>query len=51
MKTDHTISRREQREQQQHEALVFSVLNRTTAAVTGILGVYLMWSLLLGLTA
>ena len=51
MKTDHTISRREEREQQQHEALVFSVLNRTTAAITVILGVYLMWALLLGLTA
>ena len=50
MKTDYTISRREEREQQ-HEALVFSVLNRTTAAITGILGVYLMWALLLGLTS
>ena len=51
MKTDHTISRREEREQQQNEALVFSVLNRTTGAITGSLGVYLMWSLLLGLTS
>ena len=51
MKTDHTISRREEREQQQHEALVFSVLNKTTGAVTVILGVYLTWALLLGVTS
>ena len=52
MKTDHTLSRREEREQQQqHEALVFSVLNKTTAAITLILGVYLMWALLLGVSS
>lgn len=51
MKTDHTISRREEREQQQNEALVFSVLNRTTAAITIILGVYLTWALLLGISS
>ena len=51
MKTDHTLSRREEREQQQREELVFSVLNKTTAAITIILGVYLMWALLLGATA
>ena len=51
MKTDYTLSRREEREQQQHEALVFSVLNKTTAAITIILGVYLMWTLLLGVTS
>ena len=51
MKTDHTLSRREEREQQQNEALVFSVLNKTTVAITIILGVYLMWALLLGATS
>jgi hypothetical protein len=51
MKTDYTISRREEREQQQNEALVFSVLNRTTAAITIILGVYLTWALLLGISS
>lgn len=51
MRTDYTLSRREEREQQQHEALVFSVLNRTTAAITVILGVYLTWALLLGVTS
>lgn len=51
MKTDHTLSRREEREQQQNEALVFSVLNKTTATITIILGVYLTWALLLGATS
>ena len=51
MKTDYTLSRREEREQQQHEALVFSVLNKTTTAITIILGVYLMWALLLGVSS
>ena len=51
MKTDHTLSRREEREQQQREALVFSVLNKTTAGSTVILGVYLMWALLLGVSS
>ncbi len=51
MKTDHTLSRREEREQQQNEVLVFSVLNKTTGAITIILGVYLTWALLLGVTA
>jgi len=51
MKTDHTLSRREEREQQQHENLVFALLNKTTGAVTVILGVYLMWALLLGVSA
>lgn len=50
MKTDHTLSRREEREQQQHENLVFALLNKTTGAVTVILGVYLTWTLLLGVT-
>jgi len=51
MKTDHTLSSREEREQQQREALVFSVLNKTTAGITVILGVYLMWALLLGVSS
>ena len=51
MRTDHTLSRREKREQQQNEALVFSVLNKTTGAITIILGVYLTWALLLGVTS
>jgi hypothetical protein len=51
MKTDYTLSRREEREQQQNEALVFSVLNKTTGTITIILGVYLMWALLLGVTS
>ena len=51
MKTDYTLSRKEEREQQQHEALVFSVLNKTTGAVTIILGVYLTWALLLGISS
>ena len=51
MKTDHTLSRREEREQQQHENLVFALLNKTTAGITIILGVYLMWALLLGVSS
>ncbi len=51
MRTDHTISRREEREQQQHEELVFSVLNRSTVAITATLAAYLAWALMLGLTA
>lgn len=51
MKTDYTLSRREEREQQQNEELVFSVLNKTTGAITIILGVYLTWALLLGATS
>tara|TARA_R100000900_G_scaffold973_1_gene2669 strand:+ start:1562 stop:1717 length:156 start_codon:yes stop_codon:yes gene_type:complete len=51
MKTDHTLSRREEREQKQQEELVFSVLNRATAAITTTLAVYLAWALMLGLTA
>ncbi len=51
MKTDHTLSRREEREQQQHENLVFTLLNKTTAAITIILGVYLTWALLLGVSS
>ena len=51
MRTDYTLSRKEEREQQQHEELVFSVLNRTTVAITATLAAYLAWSLMLGLTA
>ena len=51
MRTDYTLSRKEEREQQQHEELVFSVLNRTTVALTATLAAYLAWSLMLGLTA
>lgn len=51
MKTDYTLSRREEREQQQHENLVFALLNKTTATITIILGVYLMWALLLGVSS
>jgi len=51
MKTDFTLSRKEEREQQHNEALVFSVLNKTTGAVTIILGVYLTWALLLEVTS
>ena len=51
MRTDYTLSRKEEREQQQHEELVFSVLNRATVALTATLGVYLAWALMLGLTA
>ena len=51
MRTDYTLSRKEEREQQQHEALVFSVLNRTIVALTATLAAYLAWALMLGLTA
>ena len=51
MRTDYTLSRREEREQQQHEELVLSVLNRAIVAVTATLAAYLAWALMLGLTA
>ncbi len=51
MRKDFTQSKREEREEQQHEDLIFSVLNKTSVAITAILGFYLIWSVLLGLSS
>ena len=50
MKTDFTLSRREEREHQQREQAVFDALNRASIGLALVLGTWLMWAFLLGLT-
>ena len=50
MKTDHTLSRREERENEQREKAVFDALNRASVGLALVLGAWLMWAFLLGLT-
>jgi len=50
MKTDHTLSRREERENEQREQAVFDALNRASVGLALVLGAWLMWAFLLGLT-
>jgi len=51
MKTDFTLSRREEREQQQMEDAVFNALNKASVGITVILGCYLVWAFVVGLSA
>jgi hypothetical protein len=51
MKTDYTLSRREEREQQQMEEAVFNALNRASVGITVVLGCYLVWAFVVGLSA
>ena len=50
MKTDFTLSRREERENEQREQAVFDALNRASVGLALVLGAWLMWAFLLGLT-
>ena len=50
MKTDHNLSRREERENEQREQAVFDALNRASVGLALVLGAWLMWAFLLGLT-
>ena len=50
MKTDFTLSRREEREKQQMEHAVFNALNRVSVGVTVVLGCYLVWAFVVGLS-
>jgi hypothetical protein len=51
MKTDFTLSRREEREKQQMEDAVFNALNKASVGVTVVLGCYLVWAFVVGLSA
>ena len=51
MKTDYTLSRREEREHQQREQAIYQTLNRATVGVSLVLFGYLVWAFLLGLTS
>jgi len=51
MRTDYTLSRREEHEHQQREQAVYQTLNRATVGVSLVLFGYLMWAFLLGLTS
>ena len=50
MKTDYTLSRREERENEQREQAVFDALNRASVGLALVLGAWLMWNFMLGLT-
>ena len=50
MRTDYTLSRREEHEHQQREQAVYQTLNRATVGVSLVLFGYLVWAFLLGLT-
>jgi len=50
MKTDHTLSRREEREHQQRQYAIYQTLNRASIGLALVLGAWLMWAFLLGLT-
>ena len=50
MKTDYTLSRREEKENQQREQAVFDALNRASVGIAVMLGTWLMWNFMLGLT-
>ena len=51
MKTDYTLSRREEREHQQREQAIYQTLNRATVGISLVLFGYLVWAFLLGLTS
>lgn len=50
MKTDFTLSRREEREKQQMEDSVFDALNKASVGITVVLGFYLVWAFVVGLS-
>jgi hypothetical protein len=47
---DYTLSRREERENEKREQEIFDALNRASVGSALVLGAWLMWSFLLGLT-
>jgi hypothetical protein len=51
MRTDYTLSRREEREHQQREQAVYNALNKASVGVSLVLFGYLMWAFLLGLAS
>lgn len=51
MRTDYTLSRREEREHQQREYAIYQTLNRASVGVSLVLFGYLMWAFLLGLAS
>jgi hypothetical protein len=51
MRTDYTLSRREEREHQQREQAVYNALNRASVGLALVLFGYLVWAFLLGLTS
>lgn len=50
MKTDYTLSRREEKENQQREDIIYQTLNWTSVGIAVVLGTWLMWNFMLGLT-
>lgn len=50
MKTDYTLSRREEKENQQREDAIYQTLNRASVGIAVILCTWLMWNFMLGLT-
>ena len=50
MKTDFTLSRKEERENEQREQAVFDALNRASVGLALVLGAWLMWAFLIELT-
>jgi hypothetical protein len=51
MRTDFTLSRREEREHQQREQAIYQTLNRASVGVSLVLFGYLVWAFLLGLAS
>ncbi len=51
MRTDFTLSRREEREHQQREQAIYQTLNRASVGISLVLFGYLMWAFLLGLAS
>ena len=51
MRTDFTPSRKEEREKQQMEDAVFEALDRASVGITVVLGCYLVWAFVVGLSA
>jgi hypothetical protein len=51
MRTDYTLSRREEREHQQREQAVYNALNKASVGLASVLFGYLVWAFLLGITS
>jgi hypothetical protein len=51
MRTDYTLSRREEREHQQREQAVYNALNKASVGLASVLFGYLVWAFLLGLAS
>jgi hypothetical protein len=50
MKTDHTKSRREEREELAKQEAIYRALTNGSVMLSGVLFVWLVWAMLLGLT-